>query len=93
MSPRKGYCYFFGVQKLVEAMVLSQPISAFSPVVSQIKSCPGECHQLTNLSVLLRRLFFFMAPPQQASVPVPVLGRMPGVGFRLVKSPPHLFYI
>uniref|UniRef100_A0A452EVY6 FIGNL1 interacting regulator of recombination and mitosis n=1 Tax=Capra hircus TaxID=9925 RepID=A0A452EVY6_CAPHI len=30
-----------------------------------IKSCPGECYQLTNLSILLRRLFFFMAPPQQ----------------------------
>ncbi|XP_043858610.1 uncharacterized protein C1orf112 homolog [Dromiciops gliroides] len=25
-----------------------------------IKSCPGECHQLTNLSVLLRRLLFLM---------------------------------
>ncbi|KAM5203196.1 FIGNL1-interacting regulator of recombination and mitosis isoform 2-T3 [Hipposideros larvatus] len=34
-------------------------------VAHLIKSCPGECHQLTNLSVLLRRLFFFMAPPQQ----------------------------
>nr|XP_019832066.1 PREDICTED: uncharacterized protein C1orf112 homolog isoform X4 [Bos indicus] len=30
-----------------------------------IKSCPGECYQLTNLSILLRRLFFFMAPRQQ----------------------------
>lgn len=58
----------FGIQKLVEAMVLSQSISAFSPVISQIKSCPGECYQLTNLSVLLRRLFFFMAPPQQVRV-------------------------
>lgn len=34
-------------------------------VAHLIKSCPGECYQLTNLSVLLRRLFFFMAPPQQ----------------------------
>ncbi|XP_044798974.1 uncharacterized protein C1orf112 homolog isoform X3 [Bubalus bubalis] len=33
-----------------------------------IKSCPGECYQLTNLSILLRRLFFFMAPPQQNTV-------------------------
>ncbi|CAO2637494.1 Uncharacterized protein C1orf112 homolog [Lemmus lemmus] len=32
----------------------------------QIKSCPGECIQLTNLSVLLKRLFFFMTPPHQA---------------------------
>ncbi|XP_054443769.1 FIGNL1-interacting regulator of recombination and mitosis [Pteronotus mesoamericanus] len=30
-----------------------------------IKSCPGECHQLTHLSVLLRRLFFFMTPAHQ----------------------------
>ncbi|XP_017201192.3 FIGNL1-interacting regulator of recombination and mitosis isoform X3 [Oryctolagus cuniculus] len=30
-----------------------------------IKSCPGECYQLINLSVLLRRLFFFMAPSHQ----------------------------
>ncbi|XP_006887520.1 PREDICTED: uncharacterized protein C1orf112 homolog [Elephantulus edwardii] len=30
-----------------------------------IKSCPGECYQLTNLSILFRRLFFFMAPPYQ----------------------------
>nr|KAF6396244.1 hypothetical protein HJG63_001762 [Rousettus aegyptiacus] len=34
-------------------------------VAHLIRSCPGECYQLTNLSVLLRRLFFFMAPPQQ----------------------------
>ncbi|XP_059530072.1 FIGNL1-interacting regulator of recombination and mitosis isoform X2 [Myotis daubentonii] len=34
-------------------------------VAHLIKSCPGECHQLTNLSILLRRLFFFMAPPHQ----------------------------
>ncbi|XP_064139023.1 FIGNL1-interacting regulator of recombination and mitosis isoform X8 [Loxodonta africana] len=34
-------------------------------VAHLIKSCPGECYQLTNLSVLLRRLFFFMAPPHQ----------------------------
>ncbi|XP_064450409.1 FIGNL1-interacting regulator of recombination and mitosis isoform X4 [Mirounga angustirostris] len=34
-------------------------------VAHLIKSCPGECYQLTNLSILLRRLFFFMAPPQQ----------------------------
>ncbi|XP_059002300.1 FIGNL1-interacting regulator of recombination and mitosis isoform X2 [Mustela lutreola] len=34
-------------------------------VAQLIKSCPGECYQLTNLSILLRRLFFFMAPPQQ----------------------------
>ncbi|XP_033711154.1 FIGNL1-interacting regulator of recombination and mitosis isoform X2 [Delphinus delphis] len=34
-------------------------------VAHLIKSCPGECHQLTSLSVLLRRLFFFMTPPQQ----------------------------
>lgn len=33
-----------------------------------IKSCPGECYQLTNLSILLRRLFFFMAPRQQARI-------------------------
>lgn len=30
-----------------------------------IKSCPGECYQLINLSVLLKRLFFFMAPSHQ----------------------------
>ncbi|XP_037067209.1 uncharacterized protein C1orf112 homolog isoform X4 [Peromyscus leucopus] len=30
-----------------------------------IKSCPGECIQLTNLTLLLRRLFFFMTPPHQ----------------------------
>ncbi|XP_077757725.1 FIGNL1-interacting regulator of recombination and mitosis isoform X1 [Canis aureus] len=35
-------------------------------VAQLIKSCPGECYQLANLSVLLRRLFFFMAPSQQA---------------------------
>ncbi|XP_041614192.1 uncharacterized protein C1orf112 homolog isoform X3 [Vulpes lagopus] len=34
-------------------------------VAQLIKSCPGECYQLANLSVLLRRLFFFMAPSQQ----------------------------
>ncbi|XP_073078231.1 FIGNL1-interacting regulator of recombination and mitosis isoform X5 [Manis javanica] len=34
-------------------------------VAHLIKSCPGECHQLTSLSVLLRRLLFLMAPPQQ----------------------------
>ncbi|XP_040593275.1 uncharacterized protein C1orf112 homolog isoform X2 [Mesocricetus auratus] len=34
-------------------------------VAHLIKSCPGECIQLTNLSVLLKRLFFFMAPPHQ----------------------------
>ncbi|XP_007935968.1 uncharacterized protein C1orf112 homolog [Orycteropus afer afer] len=34
-------------------------------VAHLIKSCPGECYQLTNLSILLRRLFFFMAPPHQ----------------------------
>ncbi|XP_040307532.1 FIGNL1-interacting regulator of recombination and mitosis isoform X1 [Herpailurus yagouaroundi] len=34
-------------------------------VAHLIKSCPGECYQLTNLSILFRRLFFFMAPPQQ----------------------------
>ncbi|XP_037362407.1 uncharacterized protein C1orf112 homolog isoform X1 [Talpa occidentalis] len=34
-------------------------------VAHLIKSCPGECYQLTNLSILLRRLFFFMTPPQQ----------------------------
>ncbi|XP_077878409.1 FIGNL1-interacting regulator of recombination and mitosis isoform X2 [Ictidomys tridecemlineatus] len=34
-------------------------------VAHLIKSCPGECHQLINLSVLLKRLFFFMAPPHQ----------------------------
>uniref|UniRef100_A0A8C8T9W9 FIGNL1 interacting regulator of recombination and mitosis n=1 Tax=Peromyscus maniculatus bairdii TaxID=230844 RepID=A0A8C8T9W9_PERMB len=30
-----------------------------------IKSCPGECIQLTNLTLLLRRLFFFMTQPHQ----------------------------
>ncbi|XP_028386836.1 uncharacterized protein C1orf112 homolog [Phyllostomus discolor] len=35
-------------------------------VARLIKSCPGECRQLTHLSVLLRRLFFFMAPSHQA---------------------------
>ncbi|XP_045694379.1 uncharacterized protein C1orf112 homolog isoform X2 [Phyllostomus hastatus] len=35
-------------------------------VACLIKSCPGECRQLTHLSVLLRRLFFFMAPSHQA---------------------------
>nr|XP_008767895.2 uncharacterized protein C1orf112 homolog isoform X1 [Rattus norvegicus] len=34
-------------------------------VAHLIKSCPGRCVQLTNLSVLLRRLFFFMAPAHQ----------------------------
>ncbi|XP_016077004.1 PREDICTED: uncharacterized protein C1orf112 homolog isoform X2 [Miniopterus natalensis] len=34
-------------------------------VAHLIKSCPGECYQLTNLSILLRRLFFFMAPTHQ----------------------------
>ncbi|XP_053770502.1 FIGNL1-interacting regulator of recombination and mitosis isoform X3 [Desmodus rotundus] len=34
-------------------------------VAHLIKSCPGECYQLTNLSILLRRLFFFMAPSHQ----------------------------
>ncbi|XP_020830329.1 FIGNL1-interacting regulator of recombination and mitosis isoform X2 [Phascolarctos cinereus] len=30
-----------------------------------IKSCPGECYQLTNLSVLLRRLLFLMDTDHQ----------------------------
>ncbi|KAL1769813.1 hypothetical protein HispidOSU_014750 [Sigmodon hispidus] len=34
-------------------------------VAHLIKSCPGQCIQLTNLSILLKRLFFFMAPPHQ----------------------------
>ncbi|XP_063651540.1 FIGNL1-interacting regulator of recombination and mitosis isoform X7 [Pan troglodytes] len=34
-------------------------------VAHLIKSCPGECYQLINLSILLKRLFFFMAPPHQ----------------------------
>ncbi|XP_033055490.1 uncharacterized protein C1orf112 homolog isoform X3 [Trachypithecus francoisi] len=34
-------------------------------VAHLIKSCPGECYQLMNLSILLKRLFFFMAPPHQ----------------------------
>ncbi|XP_037023267.2 uncharacterized protein C1orf112 homolog isoform X2 [Artibeus jamaicensis] len=34
-------------------------------VARLIKSCPGDCYQLTNLSILLRRLFFFMAPSHQ----------------------------
>ncbi|GAB1285624.1 hypothetical protein APTSU1_000085400 [Apodemus speciosus] len=34
-------------------------------VAHLIKSCPGKCVQLTNLSILLKRLFFFMAPPHQ----------------------------
>ncbi|XP_077013037.1 FIGNL1-interacting regulator of recombination and mitosis isoform X2 [Tamandua tetradactyla] len=34
-------------------------------VAHLIKSCPGECYQRTKLSVLLRRLFFFMALPHQ----------------------------
>ncbi|XP_048212364.1 uncharacterized protein C1orf112 homolog isoform X2 [Perognathus longimembris pacificus] len=34
-------------------------------VAHLIKSCQGECHQLINLSILLKRLFFFMAPPHQ----------------------------
>nr|XP_004658950.2 uncharacterized protein C1orf112 homolog isoform X1 [Jaculus jaculus] len=34
-------------------------------VAHLIKSCPGECFQLTNLSILLKRLFFFMAPSHQ----------------------------
>ncbi|KAB1260875.1 uncharacterized protein Cadr_000024407 [Camelus dromedarius] len=34
-------------------------------VAHLIKSCPGECYQLTNLAILLKRLFFFMAPPHQ----------------------------
>ncbi|KAM4861564.1 FIGNL1-interacting regulator of recombination and mitosis isoform 2-T2 [Thomomys bottae] len=34
-------------------------------VAHLIKSCPGECPQLINLSILLKRLFFFMAPPHQ----------------------------
>ncbi|XP_037681306.1 uncharacterized protein C1orf112 homolog isoform X2 [Choloepus didactylus] len=36
-----------------------------SIVAHLVKSCPGECYQRTKLSVLLRRLFFFMAPPHQ----------------------------
>ncbi|XP_004865298.1 uncharacterized protein C1orf112 homolog isoform X4 [Heterocephalus glaber] len=35
-------------------------------VAHLIKSCPGECCQLINLSILLKRLFFFMAPTHQA---------------------------
>ncbi|XP_020026632.1 FIGNL1-interacting regulator of recombination and mitosis isoform X2 [Castor canadensis] len=34
-------------------------------VAHLIKSCPAECYQLINLSILLKRLFFFMAPPHQ----------------------------
>ncbi|XP_052055791.1 uncharacterized protein C1orf112 homolog isoform X2 [Apodemus sylvaticus] len=34
-------------------------------VAHLIKSCPGRCVQLTYLSILLKRLFFFMAPPHQ----------------------------
>ncbi|XP_033621556.1 uncharacterized protein C1orf112 homolog isoform X1 [Fukomys damarensis] len=34
-------------------------------VAHLIKSCPGECYQLINLSILLKRLFFFMAPTHQ----------------------------
>uniref|UniRef100_A0A2K5CCT8 FIGNL1 interacting regulator of recombination and mitosis n=1 Tax=Aotus nancymaae TaxID=37293 RepID=A0A2K5CCT8_AOTNA len=34
-------------------------------VAQLIKSCPGECYQLINLSILLKRLFFFMAPLHQ----------------------------
>nr|XP_012639379.1 uncharacterized protein C1orf112 homolog [Microcebus murinus] len=34
-------------------------------VAHLIKSCPGDCYQLNNLSILLKRLFFFMAPPHQ----------------------------
>ncbi|XP_055480461.1 uncharacterized protein C1orf112 homolog [Psammomys obesus] len=34
-------------------------------VAHLIKSCPGECIQLNNLSILLKRLFFFMAPLHQ----------------------------
>ncbi|XP_017651556.1 uncharacterized protein C1orf112 homolog isoform X1 [Nannospalax galili] len=34
-------------------------------VAHLIKFCPGECFQLTNLSILLKRLFFFMALPHQ----------------------------
>ncbi|XP_034368914.2 FIGNL1-interacting regulator of recombination and mitosis isoform X1 [Arvicanthis niloticus] len=34
-------------------------------VAHLIKSCPGKCIQLSNLSILLKRLFFFMAPPNQ----------------------------
>ncbi|XP_021570802.1 uncharacterized protein C1orf112-like, partial [Carlito syrichta] len=34
-------------------------------VAHLIKSCPGTCYQLNNLSILLKRLFFFMAPSHQ----------------------------
>ncbi|XP_014443920.1 uncharacterized protein C1orf112 homolog isoform X1 [Tupaia chinensis] len=34
-------------------------------VAHLIKSCPGECQQLSSLSMLLKRLFFFMVPAQQ----------------------------
>ncbi|XP_058516596.1 FIGNL1-interacting regulator of recombination and mitosis isoform X1 [Ochotona princeps] len=34
-------------------------------VAHLIKSCPGECYQLINLSILFKRLFFFMAPCHQ----------------------------
>ncbi|XP_053461265.1 uncharacterized protein C1orf112 homolog isoform X2 [Nycticebus coucang] len=34
-------------------------------VAHLIKSCPGECYQSVNLSILLKRLFFFMAPRYQ----------------------------
>ncbi|XP_053549143.1 uncharacterized protein C1orf112 homolog [Bombina bombina] len=31
-----------------------------------VKSCPGDCYQISHLSVLLRRLLFLMAPDHQA---------------------------
>ncbi|XP_012871116.1 PREDICTED: uncharacterized protein C1orf112 homolog isoform X3 [Dipodomys ordii] len=34
-------------------------------VAHLIKSSPGECQQLAHLSILLKRLFFLMAPPHQ----------------------------
>ncbi|XP_055964555.1 FIGNL1-interacting regulator of recombination and mitosis [Sorex fumeus] len=35
-------------------------------VAHLVRSCPGPCHQLASLSLLLQRLLFFMTPAQQA---------------------------
>ncbi|KAM8890592.1 FIGNL1-interacting regulator of recombination and mitosis isoform 1-T2 [Synchiropus picturatus] len=39
-------------------------------IAQLVKSCPSECHQLTHLSQLLRRLLFFMTPKHQMELVV-----------------------
>uniref|UniRef100_A0A4W5JST4 Fignl1 interacting regulator of recombination and mitosis n=1 Tax=Hucho hucho TaxID=62062 RepID=A0A4W5JST4_9TELE len=37
----------------------------FHPLLTQVKSCGGECYQLSHLSLLLRRMVFLMTPGHQ----------------------------